>query len=91
MKFWEDNPLLATQLISMLEAGCTDSDLEDFASINKLDETDVFRFAGEYKAKGTPCEGCVHCQHSSAMYPCIICSRKYHKDYYVSFQEADAV
>ena len=91
MRFWNDpinGSYWSITLTEMLDEGCTDSDLEDFAERYDLSEQDVFLFAAMYHVKGTPCEGCVHCQHSSAMYPCIVCVRKHHEDYYVSFKEA---
>lgn len=65
---------LKEKLKTLIENGCTDSDLEDFAEDNNVDEGEVFRYAAELTVP-VCCKGCKHVQFYDSMYPCTECSR----------------
>lgn len=65
---------LKEKLKALMENGCTDSDLEDFAEDNNVSEGEVFQYVAELIAPEC-CKGCKHIQLYDSMYPCTECSR----------------
>lgn len=75
------------ELTTLLENGCTDSDIEDFVQKHKgTDGREIWDFVGEYYAP-EQCKGCKHIQMLE-MYPCNVCSRnRISEDHYESTQK----
>lgn len=73
---------LKEKLKALIENGCTDSDLKDFAEDNNVNESEVFRYIAELTVPEC-CKGCKHVQLYNSMYPCIKCSRD-KKDMYTA-------
>ena len=75
------------ELTTLLENGCTDSDIEDFVQKHKgTDGREIWDFVGEYYAPER-CKGCKHIQ-MLGMYPCNVCSRnRISEDHYESTQK----
>lgn len=79
MNNWKQN------LVSLIEQEKirTDSDLEDFASSNRVSEEDVFHFVAILRTQHTSCEGCKYVDFYPNMTPCSRCTRSgYNKDYF---------
>lgn len=73
-----------TEIKTIVENGCTDSDIEDYIEQHsELDGKEVWDYVYELDAPDT-CKGCEFIQ-MSGMYPCNVCIRRNQlKDYYKS-------
>lgn len=70
------------KLISLIEKGCTDSDVEDFCDENNVSRREAFHFIAELTVPEC-CKGCKYIDLYPSMPPCPSCSRA-KKDFYES-------
>ncbi len=70
------------ELKKIIENGCSDSDIEDFADEHpEINGKDIWDYVYEYHEPNA-CKGCKHIQMLGMM-PCIRCKRKVQlEDYY---------
>ena len=69
------------KLKELHENGCSDSDIEDFCTDNKVSCREAFLQIDIWNAPDC-CKNCKHVSFFASMYPCTSCSRAHQKDYF---------
>lgn len=59
----------------------TDSDIEDFCDEHDLPRKNVFHYIATQLAPDV-CKGCKYVDQYNSLYPCKMCSRAHHEDFY---------